>query len=267
MFGAIWALIAGGAIAKESINNSVKDFNSRYDSSSPFGTYYDHKGRQRLKSTNELVDVRKNGEGDLCVIAIPSGKVLRNITNEQWQAKKESLLQKYDDCHTTIVLPDNRCRIKGNKEIHSEEYEKIYEDLKTGQRYVARQFGEQWDRYLKKYVTDYYYTKVLDKELADKLGRLAFYMDIKTGMLVRVSDGYKRWFKKEEERKNRKKSDECLQTTWVNNQFTYDHAEVFIKNFNEWRKKEMKEMDIQNDLMDYLNFWMFNMKSDYMEEE
>ena len=43
MFGAIWALIAGGAVVKESVKNSVKDFNSRYDSSSPFDTYYDHK--------------------------------------------------------------------------------------------------------------------------------------------------------------------------------------------------------------------------------
>ena len=266
MFGAIWALIAGGAVVKESVKNSVKDFNSRYDSTSPFGTYYDHKGKQRLKSTNELVDVRNNDNGELCVIAIPSGKVLRNITKEQWEAKKESLLRKQDDCHTIITLPKNKCRIV-NEKLHKDYYEEIYEDLKTGQKYVTRKFGSKYDKYLKKYVTDYYYTKVLDKELADKLGDLVFYMDIKTGMLVRLSDSYKRKFKEMEERKDRKKSDNGVQTAWIRMKYDYDHAEDFIQNFNVWRKKEMEEMDIQNDLMDFLNFYMNDKKAHCIEEE
>lgn len=266
MFGAIWALIAGGAVVKENVKNSVKDFNSRYDSTSPFGTYYDHKGRQRLKSTNELVNVRNNEEGDLCVIAIPSGKVLRNITKEQWQAKKRDFLQKYDECHTIIKLPRNQCRIV-NKKLYQDNYEEIYEDLKTNQKYVARSFGSKWDKSLKRDVTDYYYTKVLDKELANKLGELVFYMDIKTGMLVRLSDSYIRRFKETEERKNRKKTDENMQGAWEKMKYDYEHAEDFIHNFNEWRKKELEEMDIQNDLMDFLNFYMSDKKSYYIEEE
>ena len=94
-----------------------------------------------------------------------------------------------------------------------------------------------------------------------------FYMDIKTGMLVRLSDSYKRKFKEMEERKDRKKSDNGVQTAWIRMKYDYDHAEDFIQNFNVWRKKEMEEMDIQNDLMDFLNFYMNDKKAHCIEEE
>ena len=266
MFGAIWSFICGIAIAKDGIKNSVKDFNSKYDAigNSPFGVYYDHKGRTRLIKDNQLVTVRNNNDGDLCVIAVPSGKVLRNISEEKRQEKKENLTNNYDEYHTVIDVTPKRNRLPKLTEFD----ESIYQDLKTGRKYVVREFkGMVYDKIKKKTVPNFYYRKFLSPEIAEKMAYLVLYMDIETGKFVRVADSYKRNLRKLEERKDRKKSDEMAQSSWKYIKFTYDHAEEFMKRFNENQDAIRKEMDLKNDIADFSRFYVTAYKSVCSEEE
>lgn len=242
MFGAIWALISGAAIAKEGIKNWNKDFNSKYDAigNSPFGTYFDHKGRRRLIENDQLVDICKNSDGDACIVAIPSGNVLRNLSEEERQAKKEKFKESYDEYHTVIRLDENKKR----KDLSSKWwYEDVYEDILTGKRYVVRKFDKKYNKFRKEYEPDYYVKKLLGAEIAEKMSMLKFYMNIETGKLVRFSDSYKRLCKEIEDKANNNPDDESYGLTWKKVSYSNNQADEFILKFNEFQDNRKDEKD------------------------
>ena len=265
MLGAIIAFITGGSIIKSEIKGWSKDADSKAKASvkDPFGTYYDHNGKQRWIKDGQLCTVRSNNEGDLCVIAVPSGKVLRNISEEKRQSKLKSYVEKYDEYHTVINVTPKRTKTPGLTELD----EPIYQDLKTGQKFVVREFGKKYNHWHKKVEPDYVVSKLFNKKEADKLNKLIFYMDIETGFLVRVSDSFKRQYREKEERANRKQSDEGAQNSWKYAKYDYSQSDVFISKFNEYQKKQRPEMDLKNDTLDFLEYYCVNYKYVGNEED
>lgn len=203
MFGLIYALVKGAALGVTNIVDATQNAQRKEDGltrqlkgQNPSETYYDRKGAQRLISNDELARVRPDYD-DPCDdkwlwVGAPSVKT-RNLSEEEraqrfaetknFKDYKGRTVDVYDKRHwSTISLNKNRVVIKGE----------FYRDLSTNETYVCRCFKVKYDRQNGTFQNIPSYEIKVKPDLSCK-----YYMNVKSGLLVRVADTQSSYYSKE----------------------------------------------------------------------
>ena len=258
MFGAIWAAIAGGSIVKDKINGVIKDNKAIekarkdiYFNKNDTRTYYDYKGKRRSLDTGEQVSYYIDPKTQDHLLTTVHGKVLRNLSEEYRNEKRVFAEKHYDKFHTVILFKEADSQRCGKCEFS----EAIYKDIKTEQKYVVREFKEEYSKILKRTEKDIYYKAVLDKEVVEKLGKLVFYMDINNGHLVRLADSYLREIKRIKDKAEKTPNNEVNQALVKKYEYDFVHAKEFIEKFNKYQDIRKEGMDIKNDYLDFIDYY------------
>ena len=101
--------------------------------------YFDYRGIARFKPTGECCYISKLDNGDRVLMNMKTLKPIYNLTQAEIesgveQRKREAIAQ-----HKTVFVYDDR--INRSKYLSENYIGVIYEDLKTGDRYVVRRIG------------------------------------------------------------------------------------------------------------------------------
>lgn len=172
MFGAIWALIAGGAIIKDKIEDGIINEKERLDSLSKGDAfYYKTDGCARLHSNGHRVMTTHLNNGDFILKDLTENKILRNYTIEKSEkyVEQQKLWAKQEGKSTYCCWYDRFSR-KGKSYVKYCENGiagSRFKDYKTNNIYVIRKFY-RWEN---PYEVDMY-----------------FYIDINTYKVVRPLD-------------------------------------------------------------------------------
>lgn len=240
LFGALWGFISLFSMGKDSIKGSkinrerkeqaIRDYyNGRNDSR----TYIDNKGSLRDIDTDQKVIFDNDySTGDLWISDVHLNR-MRNVTAEKRERKKIEAKHNNDSLHTTIELgkkdevsyfdPALKTIVR---ELLPKGY--WYQDINTGEKYVERSIG--WNSIKK----DLLLSKMEDRlniDLKEKLPERFhgyFYMNVETGLLVRISDRALQYDFKQKDKHER-----------LGNFYTPLNMEVyecFIELFNEYQK-------------------------------
>ena len=178
MIGIILATVSGIAAAVSGIkcfaeNQAAKERGrERIEQNNNYArTYYDRKGNRRLLATDEHCDIRRDEHGDeILYVGAPSHPT-RNLSKEkrelQWFNTQNS-----NHNGRTVEIYDERLWSRKACTLHKELIQgTYYKDFETGKIYVCRMFSIMTGDF--------------------KVHHCKFYMDIKTGMLVRMADTQK----------------------------------------------------------------------------
>ena len=199
MFGLIWGAIAGFFVAKDGIKGSIYDSNRKdqgeldyKNGNDVFGTYLDCRGYQRDVITDKRVFLDKEERtGDL-ILRDLKHKVIRNVSEEKRKRAVEQAKSKNDPlCTAAKIGYKDKINSYFDAGLRKHVFElqvfgTRYQDLDSGRIYVYRRFS--WDK------KDYPLTKIcktlnidIEKEFPKGFCG-SYFMDIESGLLVRISD-------------------------------------------------------------------------------
>ena len=153
MFGAIWALISGAAIAKYKIDEFIDDENARWDSLVQGKSfYYRSDGSAILHANGHRVITTHLPNREYVLKDLTSGRIIRNYTREkqdrfseqqkQWAREegRSAYCCWYDFYYPRHILQEYYPKgIRGSR----------FKDFRTGAVYVIRKF-KSWENPYKK---------------------------------------------------------------------------------------------------------------------
>ncbi len=224
MFGIIYltygAIISGLAKVDEAIRDTTFK-RETYDAST--GLYHDSKmqyydstmgGRQVFVNWNNGAEY--SGQGRILVKDLKTNQVLRDLTQEMMD-RELAEAKAHPDPDKTVVRWNTRAEEYNDYNSRQTHISGArYKDIQTGDVYVVRNFYKRadfytkaaWSKYTPKEKKEEYKLKSLEFPTS------SFYMNIKTGMLVRVVDGlYKKYREnlEEEDKYSSEKIDELCE--------------------------------------------------------
>lgn len=252
MFGIIYIVYSGLLHVIANIQYEIKNAITRHDSYDPktglsygiYGETYD----ETFGGKQVIVTAKNYGR---ILVRDKKGRLLRDITQERMNQEYQRLKNMSNSSQTVVewsTVSDEPNRADpNNKDVP---WGKRYKDVVTGAIYVKRNFRHRGDTYRKqaskiKNILDEYnrnkYNELLAKE--KRYPDHDFYMDIDTGMLIRVADNtyenYKKILKKQckysdiEIQKKIKESRD-IDDRWIRifNKRQIDNVEKGMKNLN-----------------------------------
>lgn len=200
MFGAIWAAIAGGAIAKDKIKenhkNKMAKINAEIDYRYGLKTnrhYMDSKGALRDLDTDDYVSYHRDRNGDFYYDYLPKGKLNPrperhvNVSEQLRNKEDQEILEKRDPLHTVRRLQNGNYYDPLTKKTYRTSF------YMNGPSNMVDKNGYYNSAYSKSYaldVSNYNIEELKTERFKDFDGE--FYVDIETEELVRVSDGWKK---------------------------------------------------------------------------
>ena len=240
MFGLVWLGLAGGSLLKDGLKGRFIDEDNRQDAIESYNkgdnierVYVDWKGRFRDIDTDQLrMYYSDPWTGELWLCDVNCNK-LKNLTELSRKEKLKQAQGTINYFHT--VIPYHLTKIE-EETVKAIGFGGLYyQDIETGRIFVERKFTKTEDEEIKSMLKKDkwpWYIKELKNHFSDVY--FVFYMDIETGLLVRLSDRYK---KSSEEWKRKYKKD------------TYNEKDVdlFMRIINMYQSESKETVDFSDE--------------------